>query len=174
MTIKALYPSTRPTLDLNFARTRRLDPRITFTRDSTGTFVGSNGLVQTAASGVPRFDFNPTTGESLGLLVEEARINLFARSQEFDSGYLDTSTGVSVVANTSIAPDGTLTADLLREDASAGTHQRLNWYVYSIGAGQYYTSSAFVKPAGRTVVTFEYRDNINTIFNYLNIILLIF
>jgi len=75
MTIKALYPTIRPSLDLNFARTRALDPRITFTRASTGTFVGSNGLIQTAASGVPRFDFHPTTGESLGLLMEEARTN---------------------------------------------------------------------------------------------------
>jgi hypothetical protein len=75
MTIKALFPTVLPTLNLDFANTKVLDPRITFTRASTGTFVGGNGLIQTAASGVPRFDHNPTTGESLGLLVEEARTN---------------------------------------------------------------------------------------------------
>jgi hypothetical protein len=109
MTIKALYPSIRPSLDLNFARTRALDPRITFTRDSTGTFVGSNGLVQTAASGVPRFDFNPTTGESLGLLVEEARTNIIVSSSVFNTGGW-AQDGVVLTANTGVAPDGTTTA----------------------------------------------------------------
>ena len=73
--IETSYPLIRPTLDLNFAATRRLDPRVTFSRDSIGTFVGSDGLIQTAASGQARFDHDPTTGESLGLLVEEARTN---------------------------------------------------------------------------------------------------
>ena len=80
MTIKALYPNSRPSLDLNFARTRALDPRITYTRASTGTFVGSNGLIQSAAVNQARFEHNPLTGESLGLLVEEARTNLALNS----------------------------------------------------------------------------------------------
>jgi hypothetical protein len=75
-----------PSLNLNFAANKSLvddisgNNLITFTRASTGTFVGSNGLIQTAASGVPRFDHNPTTGESLGLLVEEQRTNLLLYS----------------------------------------------------------------------------------------------
>ena len=80
MTIKALFPTVRPTLNLDFAKTKALDPRITFTRASTGTFVGVDGLIQTAATDVSRFDHNPTTGESLGLLVEEARTNLLLNS----------------------------------------------------------------------------------------------
>ena len=62
MTIKALYPTVRPTLNLDFAKTKALDPRVTFTRASTATFVGADGLIQTAASGAARFDHNPTTG----------------------------------------------------------------------------------------------------------------
>jgi hypothetical protein len=80
MTIKSLYPASRPALGLDFAKTKRLDPRVTFTRASTGTFVGADGLIKTAASGVSRFDHNPTTGESLGLLVEGARINYASQS----------------------------------------------------------------------------------------------
>ena len=69
-----------PNLDLNFAGTKTLDPRVTFTRASSGTYVGSDGLLKTAAVDAPRFDHNPTTGESLGLLVEEARTNSLLNS----------------------------------------------------------------------------------------------
>jgi hypothetical protein len=64
-----------PTLDLNFALTKTLDPRITFTRASSGTFFDSNGAIQTAPVNTPRFDHNPLTRESLGLLIEEQRTN---------------------------------------------------------------------------------------------------
>jgi hypothetical protein len=65
-----------PSLDLNFAVTKNLGPLVTFTRASSATYIDSAGTLQTAAVDVPRFDHNPTTGESLGLLVEEQRTNL--------------------------------------------------------------------------------------------------
>ena len=75
-----------PSLDLRFADNKSLADAVTgaslvtFTRASSGTFVDSAGVLQTAATDVPRFDHNPTTGESLGLLVEEARTNLLLNS----------------------------------------------------------------------------------------------
>jgi hypothetical protein len=69
-----------PSLLLDFTNTDILDPRITFTRASTATFTGSNGLLQTAAINAPRFDYNPTTLASLGLLIEEQRTNLILNS----------------------------------------------------------------------------------------------
>ena len=48
---------------------------ITFARNSVGTYVGADGLIKTAGVNEPRFDHNPVTGESLGLLVEESRTN---------------------------------------------------------------------------------------------------
>ena len=71
----------KPSLDLDFAGNKSLVDNVTgaslvtFTRASSGTFVGSDGVLQTAATDAPRFDHNPTTGESLGLLVEEQRTN---------------------------------------------------------------------------------------------------
>ena len=76
------YPSIRPILDLNFAATKTLDRRITFTRDSIGTYTDENGVLKTASSNVPRFDHDPTTGESLGLLIEESRTNLLTYSSK--------------------------------------------------------------------------------------------
>ena len=67
-------------LDLPFAETKSLAARIgptpTFTRASTATFVGSNGLIQTAAVNAARFDHDPVTLASRGLLIEEGRTNL--------------------------------------------------------------------------------------------------
>ena len=76
------YPTVLPTLDLDFANSKTLDPRITFTRASGGSYVGADGYIKFAGVNEARFDHNPSTGESLGLLVEEARTNLFLRSQD--------------------------------------------------------------------------------------------
>jgi hypothetical protein len=64
-----------PSLDLNFAVTKNVGPLVSFTRASSATYIDSAGTLQTAAVDVPRFDHNPTTGESLGLLVEDQRTN---------------------------------------------------------------------------------------------------
>jgi hypothetical protein len=69
------YVFSFASLDLRFALQKTLDPRVTFTRASSATFIDSAGTLQTAAVDVPRFDHNPTTGGSLGLLVEEQRTN---------------------------------------------------------------------------------------------------
>jgi hypothetical protein len=73
-----------PSLDLRFADNKSLVDAvtgaslITFNRASSGTYTDSAGVIQTASNNVPRFDHNPITGESLGLLVEEQRTNQHA------------------------------------------------------------------------------------------------
>lgn len=119
MTIKNLYPSFPPSLNLDFANSKRLDSRITFTRSSTGTYFGSDGLLKSAAVNEARFDHNPATGESLGLLVEEARTNSFTYSEEFDNAAW-TKTNCSITANSTTAPNGLQVADTLTSSA-AGT-----------------------------------------------------
>ena len=101
-----------PSLDLRFADNKSLVDAVTgaslvtFTRSSNGTYTDSARVIQTAATDVPRFDHNPTTGESLGLLVEEQRSNLL-----LNSGTLSTqSVTVTAVAHTlSFTGTGTIT-----------------------------------------------------------------
>jgi hypothetical protein len=89
------FPTIRPTLDLNFARTKTLDPRITFTRSSGGSYVGPDGIIKYAGVNQPRFDHDPVTGESLGLLIEEQRTNNVLTSSRVDTSWLITVSGGS-------------------------------------------------------------------------------
>ena len=85
---------------------------ITFNRNSIGTYVDANGVIQTAAANEARFDHDPETGESLGLLVEEARTNLVTYSDQFDNAAW-TKASCTVTANQIVSPSGELTGDLI-------------------------------------------------------------
>jgi hypothetical protein len=88
-----------PALNLQFATDQSLTARKgatpTFTRASTATFVGSNGLIQSAAIDDPRFDHDPVTLSCKGLLIEESRTNSVLNSNL----YL-TSTPTNITATT--------------------------------------------------------------------------
>jgi hypothetical protein len=140
-------------LDLQFAAdktlTARKGPTPTFTRASTATFVGSDGLIQSAAINAPRFDHDPVTLACKGLLIEEARTNLLFRSQEFDS-VIWIKSGSTVTANSANSPDATTTADLLVEDFGLSSHVVQQSIASSLAAGQPYTLSVFAKAASHT------------------------
>jgi hypothetical protein len=116
MAIKELFQDSRPIALLDPRASNRLDPRFTFTRNSTGTYVDASGILRTAGANQPRIDHNFATGEGLGLLVEEARTNLALHSEDFSNAYwLKTASGTGVApvvtSNNATAPDGTSTAD---------------------------------------------------------------
>ena len=75
---------TAPSFSRDFAGLKTLDhgvgPAITFTRASNATFFDASGTLQTAANDTPRFDHDPATGASRGLLIEELRTNLLLNS----------------------------------------------------------------------------------------------
>jgi hypothetical protein len=143
MTIKALYPTTRPTLDLNFAAAKRLDPRITYSRASTGTFVGSNGLIQSAAVNQARFEHNPLTGESLGLLVENARTNLVRYSQDM-TDVTWSKTNLTVTKETIAGPAGTIGYDKVTLGTFTATAAQLRMSI-TLTPGTLCSNSIYVK-----------------------------
>jgi len=89
--------------DVNFL-TGTLDPRITFTRTTTATFVGSNGLIQTAAIDAPRFDYDPATLQPRGLLIEPTATNILLHSSDLTQ--LAWVPVGATVAMTATGPDG--------------------------------------------------------------------
>jgi hypothetical protein len=130
-------------LDLQFAAdktlTARRGPIPVFIRGSTGTFVGSNGLIQTAAVNAARFDHDPVTLASRGLLIEESRANLV-----FPSDALTTQTRtVTAVAHT-LSFYGTGTVVL------SGAHSAT---VVGTGAYPTRTTLTFTPTAGSLTLT---------------------
>jgi len=110
MSISQNLSSTRPTLNLNFARSKTLDPRITFTRSGSATYIDKNGSLKTVATNIPRFGYNTATGESLGLLLESSKTNICNYSNYIK--FLNNKDGTPTIVseNTDLAPDGTMTA----------------------------------------------------------------
>ncbi len=141
------YPICRPSLDLDFTQ-EELDPRITFTRGSTGTRVNRNRLIETVAANQPRFDYDPVTGECKGLLIEESRVNSWLYSgQNVTTGWSSTASTISF-DNTQTAPDGSTNTIKFTERAvytgGMGFSQTL-----SVTSGTSYTFSIFAKqPTG--------------------------
>jgi hypothetical protein len=80
--------------------------------------------IGTAIAAIPRdshSELNPVTGlYERATLLEDTRMNLLLRSQEFDNAAWSKA-NVTVTANAMLAPDGTLTADKIAATASAAT-----------------------------------------------------
>jgi hypothetical protein len=111
-------------------------------------------VLQTAATDVPRFDHNPTTGESLGLLVEEQRTNLLFRSEEFDnaSSWGSQGTAPTVTANAFAAPTGLTTADRV---VFAAADSRITQGSIPITSGVTYTITVYARSAGSSLNRFR-------------------
>lgn len=266
MAIQSNYPAIRPSLNLDFANSKQLDPRITFTRASTATYydgktmakaeenlllnsatlatqnvtvtaqaytlsfentgtvtlsgastagplVGTgvsnrvsltftptagtltltvSGTVtnaqlearasataytptttqpitnyipalQTALAGVPRFEHNPLTGESLGLEIEEQRANLLTYSDAYsDSSWVKTRLIVS--ANVIIAPDGTLTGDKIVEDTTSSNTHMVGKSTTTTAAS--HTFSVYAKAGERiSLMLYHVESNVSMAFN---------
>ena len=88
----------------------------------------------------PRFDHDPVTLACKGLLIEEGRTNLLARSQEFNLSPWATNNAMTVTPDATIAPDGTLTADAINFDTNSGSR-----IIYITGSAVVHTFSVWLR-----------------------------
>ncbi len=112
-------------------------PGWAFSRTTTGYGQSVAGVLTSFAIDAPRIT-------NKGLLIEAAATNLMPRSQTFDHADW-TKTNATITADTAAAPDGTMTADRLTDDAVNGVHR-----VFGVGAvvaASTYTMSTYVEPA---------------------------
>ena len=98
-------------------------------------------MIKTAGINEARFDHDFSTGESLGLLIEESRTNLIPQSQQYTSTYWSDLTSLPNGWTTTAgpAPDGSNTVTTWN---SGSQIYRTN---ISYSVGPQYTASVFVK-----------------------------
>lgn len=126
-----------------------------FTRASTASYYDSTGTLQLAASGAPRFDYDPVTHVAKGLLIEESRTNTLLRSADFSVG---TWSPLNVTKSLSqSAPDGSLTAVKLLETTATGYHYILQNYI--VADNQTVTASVYAKAGERQYINLEGKKN---------------
>ena len=110
----------RPSFLEDFANSQSIHPLATFTRASTAWIEDVTGLWREVAANVPRFGFNPVTGQWLGLLIEGARTNSIRNSRL--EGAVAGTPG-TLPNNTSIAASGGLTTNV----TATGTTNGIPW-----------------------------------------------
>ena len=113
--------------------------------NATTTSAITNYIPQllTAPINAPRFDFNPTTGESLGLLIEQSSTNLLIYSEQLDNtNFWLTGSNTAVLANQVVAPDGNITGDQITVTSASNSLRSID---VTVTANTTYTFSQFVK-----------------------------
>jgi hypothetical protein len=140
------FPSSAPVVNVWGAQLEQRSAVTAYTATTTQAITNYIPALQSAASGVARFDNNPTTGESLGLLIEESRTNLFTYSEQFDNAAW-TKQESTITANTIVSPDGALDGEKLDETTANDVH-RLEHNLTTVN-GTVYTLSVFAKAAER-------------------------
>jgi hypothetical protein len=158
MSISQNFPEVYPSLTLDFANSKTLDPRITFTRSSTGTYVGADGLIKTASADEPRFDHDPVTGESLGLLIEESRTNYYTTSETLTNSRTGSSSGMIYTDFTTDGPQGGRFTRVVRNTSLSRT---LDWdwqIVYSnlgLSIGQQFAVTFYARCPNGTLASIK-------------------
>ena len=147
--------SISPTLNLDFANSKQLDSRITFYRDSVATYYSKEGKLMYATNNEPRFDHDPVTGESKGLLIEGTVTNSIVNSNPMRwTG----NNAVYVVDNAAKAPDGTYSAVKIQDIASTNSIFHGTYQHVSVTNGVAYTISGYFKAGTEDVVGFRMYD----------------
>ena len=119
---------------------------------TVNTYVPTTNL----PSGAPRFDHDPVTGESLGLLIEESRTNTLQYSEAFDNAWWSKSNSV-ITANAVTSPAGDITAD--RITPNAVTNSFAAYKLLNFTSGDTYTQSIFAKANTYSVIGLEEQTN---------------
>ena len=109
---------------------------------------------------------NKNYGQSLGLLIEEVRTNLFTYSSDFVNRSWSTAT-VTITPPTIIAPDGTLTGVKWIPTNVSAIHSTYTNFTTTSGvvANTFYTHSFYAKKGGINFITVMLNDTYSA-FNY--------
>ena len=112
----------------------------TTTRNSIGTRVNKEGLIEVVGNNIPRIDYKDSADGVL--LLENSSTNLYTYSDDFSHSNWSKDY-VSVNSSQIISPDGNLNTYEIKENTSNNEHSIRQ--LKSLTSGNYYTISVFVK-----------------------------
>ena len=121
----------------------------THTRGSTATQVNKDGLIESVATNVPRLDYPLIDGvvqSCPALLLEPSRTNVITYSDDFTQSVW-TKNNVTISANSTISPYGSLTASTLQN----GTGNKRLQFTLSTSTSSTYNVSIFFKAKDTSV-----------------------
>ena len=162
MSIQQNFPGFIPSLNLNFARSKRLDPRVTFVRQTGATVTNELGLIERVGNNVPRFDHTyDSTGaiRSLGLLIEEQRENILNRSEVTTSNWTG-STSNTTYSNLSLNALGIFPGVEVTSTTGAAWHRRTTGSNVPFVSGTQYAVTFYYREgtSGRARLQFRYNS----------------
>lgn len=144
-------PGLSAALDLRFALDKSLTayrgPTPSFSRASTGSYFDGSGVLR------------------------YANVNTILYSEQFENAYWFKS-GLSISADSTVAPDGKTTADKVVENASSGIKYGTIAGGFPVVSGTTYTFSAYAKDSGRyfgfATNSTAFPNAIGAVFNLAN------
>lgn len=134
----------RPTVNWDFANSKRLDDVIRFYRNSRASYYDESGTIRYVGENEPRFNHDPLTRESKGLLLERSSSNLISNSVPNEVMNW-TGTNAYMISNEAVAPDGTYSAVMIHDLATSGAQFHGVYKLFSVSSGTTYTYSIYLK-----------------------------
>jgi hypothetical protein len=90
------------------------DGDLTFVRNSKAYRTDGNGLVSEVSADYPRLDYSDR--DCPAIMIERSGVNEIKKSEDIAHANWNKTSGITVTANQTISPDGTLNADLVQSD----------------------------------------------------------
>ena len=182
MTVRELYPNVRPKLLCNYAKAKVLDARSTYSRASAATYWDQTNTLREVTTNQARFEHDPVSGVSEGLLIEGQRTNLISnpRAEGVVAGTPGTfptqwtSNGANRTVNGTTVVNGQPLVDVSFNIAASSSFEipLISGYTVSASQGETYTLSCLLAlDSGSTIsglIQLEYRNSAGTLLGGAN------
>ena len=159
MSIKNNFPPIKPNLLLDFKNSKNVDSGVLFQRSALATYTDSDGYLNYAPQGTPRFDHDPVTKECRGLLLEKAATQRCTNFTEFTlvrGSVSKNYTGPDRISNSAFS---------YVPDATNGQHA-LYKNIGDAGSGTDLAYSVFIKKGNSRYVHFHFGDYAGIVFDF--------
>jgi len=134
MSISQNFAFEGDTLNIDFAKCKKLDPRLEFTRaSSSATFVNDDGVIGYSTTNIPRFSHS----------VREVK-NLYTYSEQLQNWLVGNLSSINSAGTRIAAPDGSITGNLMVEN-NANLQHLIYQDIGTVTQGATYTWSIYAK-----------------------------